>query len=70
MISIALSDNNWTHAIVNHVLYDLDQIGWYNGTLYIGGTNLSADTSSGGYNGVQARTNLINLKGWDVYPAI
>lgn len=64
-ITMLLDNNNWSSAIVNHVLVDLDQIGWTGGTLFIGGNNASPDETSGGYNGTQARINL-ELKYWGV----
>jgi hypothetical protein len=52
------TSNNWSSAIAYHILFDLDQIGWISNTLFIGGNNLPADASSGGYNGLQAIINL------------
>ena len=63
-IVMSLKDNSWTASIVNHVLYDLDQIGWTDGTLSIGG-NTPADGSSGGYNGTASTVNLA-AKGWNI----
>ena len=63
-IIINIQSNSWPASIVNHILYDLDQIGWTNGVLYIGGTNSAPDNSSGGYNGLAAISNLYPGKGW------
>jgi len=65
-INIMVNDNNWSSSIVNHVLYDLDKIGWLSGTCTICGTNSTPDTSSGGYNGILAYNNLTG-KSWQFY---
>lgn len=65
-IEIRLNNNNWTAAIVNHVLVDLDQIGWTLGTLYIGDTNAAPDSTSGGYNGTAALSSLAS-KTWNLF---
>ena len=65
-IYIRFENNSWDTSIVNHVLYDLDQIGWTGGTLFIGGTNDAPDGSTGGYDGSTAKANLLLSKSWVV----
>jgi len=54
-------DNGATAADVNHTLFDLDSIsnsGYTGRSIKIGGTNADPDSSSGGYNGLAAKTSL------------
>lgn len=62
---IRLENNSMTAAEVNHILVDLDGKGWINGNINIAGTNAAPDGTSGGYDGLTAKTNLIG-KGWTV----
>jgi hypothetical protein len=64
-IVIRVDDNNMNVTQVNHILEDLDNIGWINGVLNIGGSNAAPDSSSGGYDGTTANANLI-ANGWTV----
>jgi hypothetical protein len=53
--------NGWSASIVNQVLAAIDGIsasGFASRIIYIGGTNADPDTTSGGFNGVAARTSL------------
>lgn len=72
-VIINLRSNNLSTSIVNHILYDLDQIGWINGTLYLkpilppdSHPNAAPDGSTGGYNGTASTINL-QSNGWNVY---
>jgi hypothetical protein len=63
-----MKSNGWSAAIVNRILVDIDSIsasGFTGRSINIGGTNADPDSSSGGYNGVVARTSLI-VKGFTV----
>jgi hypothetical protein len=56
-----MKDNGWSAAIVNQTLAAINGIsasGFASRTINIGGTNADPDTTSGGYNGVAARTSL------------
>jgi hypothetical protein len=56
-----MKDNAWSAAIVNQVLAAIDGIsasGFASRVINIGGTNTDPDTTSGGFNGVAARTSL------------
>ncbi len=57
-------------AVVNHFLYDLDQIsisGYTGRRIYINnGSNATPDASSGGYDGIAAKNSLV-AKGFTVY---
>jgi len=64
-LTITLASNAMAATDVNHILVDLDDIGWTGGTLYIAGTNAAPDGTSGGYNGTGATQNLI-ANGWTV----
>jgi hypothetical protein len=64
-VNIQLQGNNMTAAEVNHILDDLDNIGWTGGSLDIAGTNAAPDGTSGGYNGTGATNNLTG-KTWTV----
>ena len=64
-ILIQLQNNNMTVTEVNHILVDLDNNGWINGTLNISGTNAAPDGTSGGFDGITAKANLI-ANGWVV----
>ena len=67
-VSIDLVNNNLTKAEVNHFLVDLDTISTnaYTGrSIAIAGTNSAPDGSSGGYDGLTAKSNLIS-KGFTV----
>ena len=64
-ISISFNNNSWKADVVNHMLYDLDIIGWTGGTMDISGTNEAPDASSGGYNGTVAKASL-DGKGWTI----
>ncbi len=58
---IQLQNNAMTAEEVNHILADLDSIstaGYTGRTINIGGTNADPDSSSGGYNGLAAKTSL------------
>jgi hypothetical protein len=58
---ITLQNNNMTAAEVNQILVELDSIvtGGYVGIINLGGNNAAADGTSGGYDGLTAKTNLI-----------
>lgn len=58
-INIQLGNNNMTAAEVNEILVNLDDTGWIDGTLNIAGTNAAPDGTSGGFDGLTAKTNLI-----------
>lgn len=63
-----LQDNSMTAAEVNHILVDLDGLssGGYTGrVINIAGTNAAPDGSSGGYDGLTAKSNL-QTKGFTV----
>lgn len=65
---ILLYDNAMTAAEVNHILVDLNSIstaGYTGRVISIGGTNADPDSSSGGYNGLEAITSL-ESKGFTV----
>jgi len=64
-IDIRLENNGMIAAEVNHILVDLDGIGWTGGTIDISGTNAAPDGSAGGYNGTVATTHLV-ASGWTV----
>lgn len=65
-ISISLQNNLLTAAAVNELLVDLDTKGWTNGTLTVSGTgNAAPDGTSGGFDGLTAKTNLVG-KGWSI----
>ena len=66
--TVTLSSNNMTAGEVNHILVDLDSIsvGGYTGrVILISGTNAAPDGSSGGFDGLTAKSNLIT-KGFTV----
>lgn len=63
-IVIDVHNNNWGADVVNTILYDLDTIGWTAGTLDIS-ANGAPDGSSGGHNGLTAKSNLEG-KSWTV----
>jgi hypothetical protein len=55
-----------TTGTVNYILDFIDVKGWTGGTLtIIGGTNSAPDTTTGGYDGVAAKSNLTG-KSWSV----
>jgi hypothetical protein len=58
---ITLQNNNMTAAEVNQILVELDSIvtGGYVGIINLGGNNAAPDGTSGGYDGLTAKTNLI-----------
>lgn len=61
-VTIDLSDNNLTVVEVNHFLVDLDTMstgGFAGRTILIDGTNAAPDVSSGGFDGLTAKANLI-----------
>ena len=62
---INFSDNNMTAAEINENLTKIDSDGAIDGTLTANGTNAAPDTTSGGFNGTAAITNL-QSKGWTV----
>lgn len=65
-IVISLQNNLFTASAVNKLLADLDAKGWINGSLNIGGTgNAAPDGTSGGYDGLTAKANLV-AKGWNI----
>lgn len=64
-ITIAANTNNISKTNMNHLLVDLDNLGWSGGTLTANSGNNSYDASSGGYDGTTARNNLIT-KNWTV----
>ena len=63
-ITISANTNNISKINMNHLLVDLDNLGWTGGTLTANSGNNGYD-NSGGYNGTTARTNLIS-KGWTI----
>jgi hypothetical protein len=59
--NIDIKDNSMTVSEVNHILVDLDSIsssGYTGRVINIGGTNADPDGSSGGYDGLTAKSNL------------
>lgn len=65
---VYLQNNNMTVGEVNHILTDLDviSVGGYTGRIInISGTNAAPDGSSGGFDGLTAKSNLIT-KGFTV----
>jgi len=57
-----LYNNGWSAAVVNQVLYVANSIsvaGFTGRVINVGGTNVDPDTTSGGFDGVAARTSLI-----------
>jgi len=67
---LEMSGNGMTAAQVNKILYDLDTIsvsGYTGRQIFLSG-NSAPDSSSGGYDGLTAKTNLIT-KGFTVYTA-
>lgn len=67
-ISIDLSNNSFTADIINHIVYDLDNIDFSSFqyiSIDISGNNECPDTTSGGYNGSVAVASLIS-KGYTV----
>jgi hypothetical protein len=59
--NIDIKDNSMTVSEVNHILVDLDSIsssGYTGRLINIGGTNADPDGSSGGYDGLTAKSNL------------
>lgn len=65
-VSIVISINSFDAANVNQILVDLDTKGWINGSVNISGAGNSApDGTSGGLDGLTAKTNLI-ANGWTV----
>jgi len=65
ILQINLSNNSMTSGIVNEILTKLDNIGWTSNTLNIAGNNSAPDTTSGGFNGVAAKSNLTG-KSWSI----
>jgi hypothetical protein len=64
--TIELQNNAMTATEVNHFLVDLDSIlGAGTGIIRIAGTNAAPDLSSGGFDGITAKNNLI-AAGWSV----
>jgi hypothetical protein len=60
-LSWQFQNNGWLAARVNQVLAAIDGIsvtGFSGRSINIGGTNTDPDTTSGGFNGVAARTSL------------
>lgn len=64
-VVIAANTNNISLTDMNHLLVDLDTLGWSGGTLTANAGNNGYDGSSGGYDGTTARANLIT-KSWTV----
>ncbi len=64
-VEIRLQNNGMTATEVNHILVDLDASGWINGSVNLSGTNSAPDGTSGGFDGLTAKTNLIT-NGWTV----
>ena len=63
--SIRVENNNMTAAEVNETLVNLDTQGLTSKNLNISGTNAAPDGTSGGFDGLTAKTNLQG-KGWTV----
>lgn len=66
--NIQLHNNNWNASMVNKVLSDLNTIsvaGYTSRIIKIDGTNAAPDSSSGGYDGISEKNNLIS-KGFTV----
>ena len=64
-INIQLGGNGMTAAEVNEILVDLDGEGWIDGTVNLAGSNAAPDGTSGGFDGLTAKTNLQG-NGWTV----
>ena len=67
-MGVLLQNNNMTAAEVNHILVDLDTIstsGYTGRVINISGTNAAPDGTSGGYDGLTAKTSL-QSKGFTV----
>ena len=62
-ISIDLTNNSMTATEVNHILVDIDNEGWTNITLKMAGTNAAPDGTSGGFDGLTAKANIITAGG-------
>jgi uncharacterized protein (TIGR02145 family) len=66
--SVAVADNNWSAAQVNQFLHELDSVsvgGFTGRSVSIGGNNSDPDSSSGGYDGLAAKSSL-EVKGFTV----
>lgn len=63
--SINQSNNGHTAAQTNEILVSLDNTGITNKTLTLTGSNAAPDGTSGGFDGLTAKSNLI-AKGWTV----
>lgn len=65
-ITIAANTNNISKANMNHLLVDLDGLGWSGGTLTANSGNNGYD-NSGGYDGITAYNSLTGAtKGWTI----
>jgi hypothetical protein len=67
-VTITLQDNNMTAAEVNTLLAELDSVavgGYIGRSFRINGTNAAPDSTSGGYDGLAAKTSL-QAKGFTV----
>ncbi len=64
-LQVRLENNNMTAGIVNEILTKLDNTGWSGNSLNIGGSNAAPDTTSGGFNGIAAKSSLTG-KSWSI----
>ena len=58
-ITIAANTNSISKTNMNHLLVDLDNLGWGGGTLTANSGNNGYDGTSGGYDGITARLSLL-----------
>jgi len=65
ILQVRLENNIMTSAVVNEILTKFDNTGWSGNSLNIGGTNAVPDTTSGGFNGIAAKSSLTG-KSWTV----
>ena len=71
-ITLQLQNNDMIVDDVNHILVDLlanavaNSAGWSNVILNISGTNAAPDSTSGGYDGLAAITDLETIYGWSI----
>jgi len=67
--TLNIYNNNWSAAIVNHMLVDTNTVattGFTGRTVRIDNSNAAPDATSGGYDGLAAIADLVNNKGFTV----